>query len=59
MKGKRLVGINTYCEHSHNINKGKYVYATKIYKEMSRSLGGELASKDLIFEKTFGRTTDF
>lgn len=59
MKGKKLVGINNFCEHSHNISKGKYVYAAKMYKDMSRALCGELTHHELITMKTFGRTTDF
>lgn len=59
MKGKKLVGINNFCEHSHNISKGKYVYATKMYKDMAKSLCGEFSGRELIIEKTFGRTTDF
>lgn len=53
MKSKKLVGINTYCEHSHNINKGKYVYASNVYKDMSRALQCQFVNHELIVEKTF------
>lgn len=41
MKTNKLIGVNTYCAHSHNINKGKYVYTSNMYKKLAISINGE------------------
>ena len=53
MKKEKLIGINNYCRHSHNIDKGKYVYSSKMYKNMSKALCQDLCEGSHIFDKIF------
>ena len=41
MKKQKLIGVNTFCNHSHNINKGKYVYTSRLYKNVVKSINDD------------------
>ncbi len=51
MKNKKLTGINNYCCHSHNINKGKFVYTVKMQDNIICSLSGCQTKVSKLFEK--------
>ncbi len=41
MKKQKLIGVNNFCDHTHNINKGKFVYSSKMYHNICRSLNND------------------
>ncbi len=41
MKREKLIGINNFCCHSHSINKGKFVYSSRMYQNIAKSLNND------------------
>ncbi len=59
MKKEFLTGINNFCEHSHSIDKGKYVYTSKMYKDLARSLNHDFMSAENIDSKKYEKFLNF
>lgn len=58
-KQKELISINNYCNHSHNINKGKFVYSSKMYTGIIRSLNDDFLPAENSDYKIYEKYLDF
>ena len=58
MKQEFLIGVNNHCSHVHNINKGKYVYSSKMYKELARTLNNDFFVAEEIDNRKYEKYLD-
>ena len=59
MKSKKLVGINNYCDHSHNIDKGKFVYSSKMYTKVVKALNADFLPAENNDSKMYEKYLNF
>ncbi len=59
MKNQKLTGINNFCQHSHNINKGKFVYTSKLYRNVAKSINNDFLPAEINDSKMYEKYLDF
>lgn len=59
MKKQKLIGINNFCCHSHNIVKGKYVYSSRMYSNIVKSLNNDFLPAENNDSKMYEKYLEF